>query len=302
VRARPNENWARELLELFTLGVGGYGQRDVVEIARVFTGWGVSRPRDPEFRFHPEQHDPDDKHPLGRTLRGRAGEEGLAEGDELLAALLEQPDAAAFLAHKLLRWFVEDDPSPELCAQAGARLRSCGWSLREFLRALFLSRAFQAPERRATLYKTPAGFAVSAVRGLRVRNPQLLALGDRLRELGMDLFHPPSVAGWELGPAWIHAGSVLLRARFAEELAGLPHSTRAVVGAPAIDLEELGGGLRQSDALVRSLGERLIGRPLAAQRVDELAALLERRAAHAGHARTRAAIALLLGAPEFSLE
>lgn len=302
VRARPNENWARELMELFTLGVGCYTQRDVVEIARVFTGWGVSRPRDPEFRFHAELHDPSDKRVLGRVVRGRGGEEGVCEGDEVLAALLDGPAAAEFLARKLLRWFVEDDPAPELVEAAGARLAACGFHVREFLRELLRSQAFGAPSRRATLVKSPAGFLVSAVRALRVENPQLLALGDRLRELGMDLFHPPSVAGWELGPAWIHAGSVLLRARFAEQIAALPHSTRKVVGAPALDLEELGQGLRHTDALVRQLGARLVGRPLAEARVAELAERLEQRAPREGHARTRAAIALVVGSPEFALE
>jgi len=302
VRQRPNENWARELMELFTLGVDRYTQRDVVEIARVFTGWGTRGGRRAVFEFHAQCHDPDEKRVLGRSIAGRTGAEGVREGDEVLALLLEQPSAATFLARKLLSWFVEDDPAPELCEEAGACLRAHDWSLREFLRCLFRSRAFYASARRAQLFKTPVGFVVSAVRGLRLQNPQLLALGERVRELGMDLFHPPSVAGWNLGLAWIHAGSVLLRARFAERLANLPHSQRAIAGAPALDLAELALGADLRAGLLRSLGLRLVGRPLPEERVAELAEVLEARGGVDRHTRTRTAIELVLGAPEFALE
>jgi hypothetical protein len=302
VRERPNENWARELMELFTLGIDRYSQRDVVEIARVFTGWGTRGGRKAVFEFHPERHDPGEKQVLGRTIAGRAGAEGVREGEEVLALLLEQPCAAAFLGRKLLRWFLEDEPAPELCEAAGEFLRAHDWSVREFLRRLFRSRAFYASHRRAQLFKTPVGFVVSALRGLRVQNPQLLVLGERMRELGMELFHPPSVAGWDLGPAWIHAGSVLLRAQFAARLAGLPHSQRAIAGAPALDLEQLARGVGLGAGLVRSIAERLVGRALPEERVAELAAVLEARGGADRHTRTRTAIELVLGAPEFALE
>jgi len=302
VRERPNENWARELMELFTLGLDQYTQRDVVEVARVFTGWSITGGRQAVFEFHPELHDPEEKLVLGRGVAGRAGMDGTAEGDEVLALLLEQPCAAPFLARKLLRWFLEDEPAPQLCAAAGACLVEVRWSVREFLRRLLRSRVFHANEQRGQLFKTPVGFVVSALRGLNVQNPQLLAPGARLRELGMELFHPPSVAGWNLGPAWIHAGSVLLRARFAERLANLPHSERAVTGASAIDLEQLACGANDAAGLVRSLGLRLVGRPLADERVCELAARIDSRGATDRRTRTRTAIELVLAAPEFALE
>ncbi len=302
VRESPNENWARELMELFTLGLDRYTQHDVREIARAFTGWGLGVGRNPQFEFHPQHHDEGEKRVLGRLVRGRSGTAGIEEGDEILAALLQEPCSAEFLARKLLRWFVEDDPSPELCAAAGARLRDVDGVLGEFLGVLLRSRAFHARRRHASLFKTPASFVVSAVRGLGVQNPQLLPLGDRMRELGMDLFHPPSVAGWELGEAWIHAGSVLLRARFAEELAQLPHSGREVSGSPAIDLDALAAGARGSVELVRGLARRLIAHALPEPRLRSLARRVDGLASREPHARTRAAIRLVLSAPEFALE
>lgn len=266
---RPNENWARELMELFTLGIDRYSQRDVREVARIFTGWGLSQEREPRFEFHEEQHDPGPRSVLGRALAPG----GEAQGDALLDLLLEQPCCAAFLARKLLRWYLEDEPSAALCESFGRCLRERDWSLREALRTLFLSRALHAPERRGALYKTPVDFVVSAVRGLEIQNPQLLDLPHTLRALGMDLFHPPSVAGWELGPGWIHAGSVLLRARFAEQIAGLPHSSRALSGSAALDLDRIADDL--------GLGAANGGQ--------------ERRA------RTRAALRLRLAGPEFAL-
>jgi len=266
---RPNENWARELMELFTLGLDRYSQRDVLEVARIFTGWGLAQGREPRFEFHEEQHDPGPRGVLGRVLEPGTEQ----QGESLLDLLLEQPCCAGFLGRKLLRWYLEDDPSADLCEAFGRCLRSSGWSLREALRTLFLSRAFHRPGGRAVLYKTPVDFVISAVRGLEIQNPHLLELPRTLRVLGMDLFHPPSVAGWELGPSWIHAGSVLLRAQFAEQIAALPHSARTLAGSAALDLDRIAGELG-----IDAAGGR-------AQR----------------HARTRAALRLQLAAPEFAL-
>jgi uncharacterized protein (DUF1800 family) len=266
---KPNENWARELMELFTLGLDRYTQRDVVAVARIFSGWGLSEERSPRFEFHERSHDPGPRQVLGRAI-APGGEE---QGDALLDLLLDQPSCAGFLARKLLRWYLEDEPSTALCFAFGECLRAHDWSVREALRTLFLSRCFHALRDDRPLFKTPADFVISAVREYGIQNPHLLELPRTLRALGMDLFHPPSVAGWELGPSWIHAGSVLLRAQFADQIAALPNSSRALVGTAALDLDRIADEL---------------GIGAAAGREER-------------HARTRAALRIRLAEPEFAL-
>lgn len=309
-KQNPNENWARELLELFTLGLDRYTQADVVEVARVFTGWSTPARDAATFEFHPDAHDTGDKLVFGQRLAGRSGDAGYDEGLELLERILARPECARFVAAKLLAWFHAPDPDEALVQELAERLTAEGWSIRETLRALFGSRAFHAPEARLALVKSPVEYAVSAVRLAGLQNGHLLALSGRVRRMGMDLFRPPSVAGWEHGEAWIQTGWMIERYNLANQIAQAPFSTRTIVGAAAIDLERL---LPPGDRDPRALAEALVGRVLQRELRPEAAVVVrehlrevarslpgvspERRV----HEQARAALHLLLASPEFAL-
>lgn len=150
-RGRPNENFAREVMELFTLGVGHYTEQDVKEAARAFTGWSLDR-ESGEFRFYRFLHDNGEK-----TVLGRSGDLG---GDDVLDILLEQPATAEFIVAKLWREFVSPDPDPKEVAHLAGMFRANDYEIKPLLRALFLSDAFYAKENRAMLVKSPAELLV----------------------------------------------------------------------------------------------------------------------------------------------
>lgn len=208
-RAAPNENFARELMELFTLGEGHYGEKDVKEAARAFTGWSIDR-QTGNFRFYRFLHDGGDKTVLGRS--------GAFDGDDVLDILLAQPATAEFLTRKLWREFVSPDPDPAEVSRIAAVLRQSHYAIRPWLRALLLSPAFWAPAHRGVLVKSPVEFLLGLVETLDVSgvDPRVLALASR--QLGQDLFAPPNVKGWPGGDAWISSTTLLARRQMAERV------------------------------------------------------------------------------------
>lgn len=201
-RGRPNENFAREVMELFTLGVGHYTEQDVREAARAFTGWSLDR-ESGEFRFYPFLHDAGEKTVLGCT--------GRLDGDQVLDILLAQPATAEFVVTKLWREFVSPDPDPAEVARLADVFRRNGYEIRPLLRALFLSDAFYAAKNRATLVKSPVELLVGTARqfGIAGLDPRLFALAGR--QLGQDVFGPPNVRGWPGGDDWINSNTLLAR-------------------------------------------------------------------------------------------
>ncbi len=208
-RTAPNENFARELMELFTLGEGQYGERDVKEAARAFTGWSIDR-QTGTFRFYRFLHDDGDKTVLGRT--------GPFDGDDVLDILLAQPATAEFLTRKLWREFVSPDPDAAEVKRLAGVLRQSHYAIRPWLRAMLLSPAFWAPAHRGALVKSPVEFLLGLVETLDVSgvDPGVLALGSR--QLGQDLFAPPNVKGWPGGDAWISSTTLLVRRQMVERL------------------------------------------------------------------------------------
>jgi uncharacterized protein (DUF1800 family) len=307
-RGAPNENFARELLELFTLGVDRYTQRDVDELSRVFTGWGTPAASEDRFLFVPEDHDPDDKLLFGEPLRGRAGEAGVEEGDEALDRIVARPDCARFLARKLLAFFAAD-AWPEAVEEALAgELAAHALCAREGLRVLFASAWFHDPQRRFALQRSGVELAVAAARLLDVQNVHAAGLEPRLRMLGQELFSPPSVAGWPVGRGRVAAGSLVERYRMGLALSGLTHTRRRVLGAAAFDLDALAPASAQANAeLALALAQRLWQRAPDAARAaaleDYLAGCDVRGAAAdataARRAKLRGLVHLALAAPEF---
>jgi uncharacterized protein (DUF1800 family) len=300
-KEHPNENWARELLELFTLGVGHYTEEDVRELARVFTGWTTPAKHPAEFAFDPEMHDAGDKRVLGRTIRGRDGAAGIEEGDEALDLLAAHPQCARWLAGKLAAAFMTHAPAPELVEALAERFRQTGGSTQETLRTLFLSRAFFAPEARFALFKSPLELAVSAVRLLGAQNAHQCGLERALERMGMRLLEPPSVAGWEQGPAWIQASTLLERFELALTLSELAHATRPVAGGGALDYDALADGAadERPEALVDAVAEALLQRALRPETRAALVVYASRTAAQ-GRERLRGLVHLCLCTPEFA--
>jgi len=208
-KGRPNENFAREVMELFTLGEGHYSQRDVTEAARALTGWSID-PDTLSFTVRPDWHDTGDKTILGVT--------GPLDGDGFLDILLERPETAGFIAGKLWREFVSDTPAPAELDTVAARFRASGYDIRAALSALWSTDAFWEARNRGVLVKSPVEFVVGSVRLFDVGYGDPAMLANTVRTLGQNLFSPPNVKGWPGGPAWINSATLLARKQFVEHL------------------------------------------------------------------------------------
>ena len=218
-KSRPNENLARELLELFTLGEGNYTEFDIKETARALTGRTIDRSKDFDYQFVRGIHDESSK----RIFGIRAD-----DGDDVARILLAQKRTAEFIAEKLWREFVSSEPPPtaEIAAVADA-IRTNGYQIKPGLRRLFLSDAFWAPANRGNLVKSPVAMIVGAYRDLGLPVVDLQALPVHGRRLGQDLFEPPNVKGWPGGTLWITPASLVAR----YDILGRLLDTRSLVPA-----------------------------------------------------------------------
>jgi len=207
-KAKPNENYAREVMELFTLGRGRYSEKDIQEAARAFTGWFVVNDR---FEEVPRHHDDGAKTVLGRT--------GNWTGVDIPRILLEQPACAEFICQKLFAHFVRatDAPSERLVASLAQSFRESGYQIAKPVEMILRSNLFFEPRIRRKLVKSPVEFAVGTIRALEVLNPtvQSSALADACGRMGQTLYAPPSVAGWDGGAGWINSTAMLARANLA---------------------------------------------------------------------------------------
>jgi uncharacterized protein (DUF1800 family) len=206
---KPNENWARECLELFTLGIGHYTEKDIKEAARAFTGWTVSR--EGQFRFVRRRHDEGEKTFLGRT--------GAFTGDDIVDIILQQPACAEHVARKLWRYFGSENPPPGVVEGLADTLRRSNYELRPALRQLFLSQAFYDESTIQTQVKSPAQLVVNLLVQLDApldERPPVAQLA--MRAMGQSLFSPPNVKGWEGGRSWINTNTLLIRYNFSSYL------------------------------------------------------------------------------------
>lgn len=214
-----NENYARELMELHTMGVdGGFTQRDVQEVARAFTGWTIDMPRQGGgFRFEPRIHDNGVKVVLGSTIPSGGGRR---DGERVLDLLARHPSTARFIATKLARRFVSDDPPKTLVDRAAARFTATDGDIREVVRTIITSPEFFAPQAQRAKVKTPLEFVASAIRasGVDVRNP--MPLVQAVNQLGMPLYMCQPPTGYaDTAEAWVNTGTLLNRMNFALTLA-----------------------------------------------------------------------------------
>jgi uncharacterized protein (DUF1800 family) len=212
-----NENYARELMELHTLGVdGGYTQQDIIEVARAFTGWTLSNPQEGDFRFAPQLHDRGEKKVLGHIIRAGGGME---DGERVLDIVAEHPSTARHIATKLVRRFVNDEPPPALVDKVAATFTTTKGNLREVVRTLVTSPEFYAAEHRGAKVKTPLEFVVSSVRatGREVREPRQLL--QALQQLGMAPYQCQPPTGYDdTAETWVSAGALVTRMNIAQQL------------------------------------------------------------------------------------
>jgi uncharacterized protein (DUF1800 family) len=201
-KGEPNENFAREVMELFTLGEGHFSEQDVREAARAFTGWSLDR-RTGEFRFRARMHDYGEK-----TVLGRSGD---FDGDDVLDILLAQPATAKFIAAKLWREFVSPTPDPREVSRLATVFRNSHYEIKPLLRALLTSDAFYATQNRAVLIKSPVELIVGTLRLLDIHPDDLRPVAFAGRNLGEDIFAPPNVKGWPGGETWINSQTLLAR-------------------------------------------------------------------------------------------
>jgi uncharacterized protein (DUF1800 family) len=213
-KGSANENYARELQELFTLGIGNYTEGDVREVARAFTGWGS---RHHDFVFTDDFHDHGEK-----TVHGETGD---LDGDDVVRIVTGLPACRAFLARKLVRFFSHPDPTDADLAPIVATLEKTDGDIRSALFVLFFSPAFLAPEHHRSLVKGPVDFLVGALRAVGAEATPAWVHGS-LERMGQLLFRPPSVKGWPDGTAWLTSAAVVERVKAAERI-GAAHAGAA---------------------------------------------------------------------------
>ncbi|HXY13163.1 MAG TPA: DUF1800 domain-containing protein [Terriglobales bacterium] len=217
-RGGLNENYGRELMELHTLGVnGGYGQKDVTEVARVFTGWTLKEPRQGGgFIFDERKHDPGDKTVLGHRIKPG----GEREGWQVLHILAHQPATAKFICTKLAVRFVSDDPPPDLVNRMATTFLRKDGDIREVLKTMLDSPEFWADEEYRAKVKTPLEFVASSLRatGADVNDP--MPIVRRLQDMGMPLYGAQPPTGYSMkSDAWVNSSALLARMNFALTLA-----------------------------------------------------------------------------------
>ena len=204
VKGAPNENFAREIMELFTMGVGNYSENDIREAARAFTGWNFV---DLKFVIEPDKHDGLQKTVLGKT--------GPYDGVQIIDIILEHPVTADFVASKIYRYFVREDVTPEMQHRLGALLRDGNYEIAPFLETLFLSKDFYSPAAVSNRIKPPVELVVSTYKKMGMSEvPGVPDFIEVTEGLGQKLFFPPTVAGWTHGRSWITPGLLLARGNF----------------------------------------------------------------------------------------
>ena len=230
VRGRPQENFARELMELFTMGVGTFQETDVYAGARVFTGWNLARPNNGYYTFSyvAGQHDTDAKEfsfPIyangNRVIPARSAAQGMQDGLDLIDAVVRHPATGPRLARKLYNFFMNETDAPDQALlQDLARIYyDSGYEMKPMLRRLLTSPQFHEDRNFYKRYSWPVEFVVRSLKEVGWNGFTLANTLTPLINMGQQLFEPPDVAGWDLGPGWFSTGGMLARMNFAAQLA-----------------------------------------------------------------------------------
>src|SRR5438046_4910934 len=286
-----NENYARELLELHTLGVeGGYTQQDVIAVARIFTGWSIERPQQGgDFEFHAWAHDRGEKEVLGVKFEGG---HDMDEGIRLLKLLANQPATIHHVSRKLCQRFVNDDPPDGCVDDAVAAWKRSDGDIRQVLRAIFRSPDFWAPENVRAKIKTPLEFVVSAARAVGADPDTTPRLAQVVARLGEPLYLHVAPDGYpEREDAWVNSGALLDRMNAAVALAAgrLPGVT--------VSLDSIVPAAQDAERLIAQANAAVLGGTMS----EHTKAVIRRQLSDASDpAQARAlAVGLAIGGPEF---
>lgn len=244
-KGHPNENFAREVMELFTMGRGNYTETDIKEAARAFTGWGATLSG--EFVFRKFQHDNGAKTILGKT--------GNFSGEEVLKLLLDQPQTAHFICRKIYRFFVNEEVDESRVKVLSDRFFQSNYNIASLMNELFTSDWFYDEKNIGKKIKSPVELLVGIQRVLPLQwqNPDVQLLIQRL--LGQLLFYPPNVAGWPGGKTWIDSSSLMLRMRLPQLIA----STGELTAKPKDDDDQMMGRKESPLKSMGKLGGQLMG-------------------------------------------
>ena len=322
-KAHPNENYGRELMELFTCGIGHYTEDDVKAAARAFSGWNL---RGGEFHFDPNRHDSDPKTFLGKT--------GNWNGDDIVDILVAHPGTAKRLCTQLWEFFAYPNPEPPVVAALTQTYFSSGYDIRAVLSRIFRSQAFYSDKARFAVIKSPAQYVVGTVKLLGLTQAVEVALSDltpanemayqpataaltapqaagrklaalaslpnALRSMGQDLLAPPTVKGWDGGEAWINTSTLLARINFANTVS----NSRQLFGGQTPRLTDyLARNSMTPESWVDFLIETLGPLPLSPATRQTLKSFVAGPDTTSGglEGRLRAVIPLLMATPEYQV-
>ncbi len=253
-KQHPNENYARELMELFTLGIGNYTEDDIKQAARAFTGWGHDGD---EFVFRKYDHDNGEKRFFGQK--------GNLDGQDVIDGILDHRACAPYIAGRLWTFFAYENPEPEVTQGLGQLLRTEKWEMRPLLRAMLTSQAFYSDKAIGTQIKSPVQLVVGTSRLLGLEPPVGRGLGDALAKMGQVPLEPPNVKGWPGGRAWINTSTLFVRYNTAARMvAGQSVDGRRARGGADISLAGTPG--KANYEVVDAWVTRLIQRPIESEK------------------------------------
>ncbi len=309
-KEHPNENFAREVMELFTLGEGHYTEQDIKESARAFAGWRGDHFAAIFYDEPPFRHDNGPKTYLGQS--------GNFSGDDILRILANEPRSSQYVSERLWRYFASEEPNPAVSDVLASGLRASGLEFRPVLRELFLSRVFYSPEVVRQQVKGPVQWLVGSCKLLGQPLPPAIVSQQLLKQLGQVLFAPPSVKGWDTGVSWISTNTLLTRYNDAALLVqGQPPGQFAFaarkqreilpdVPPPAplgpVDVRALftQQDLADPDSILAALQKRLIQGKLPENRLATLRQYLQEKKGSPDE-QVRGALRLLMSTPDFQL-
>jgi len=311
-KAKPQENFAREIMELFTVGVGHYTEPDVYAGARVFTGWNLQRPgtasdgsQHYEFLYNAGQHETTAKtfsfaiYPDGnKTIPARAAANGMQDGLDLVNALAANPNTGRYLAGKLWRFFVsESDPDPAFVEHIASVYQQQQFDMKAVMREVLLSPQFMDSSSYWARYAWPVEYVVRALKDVGWTGFSVDTALTPLSNMGQVLFDPPDVAGWDAGTTWFTTGAMLARMNFASTLANNQKFNLATNVKSA-------GVSRNPDSVLAYFLDQLATAPLDTGVSSELAAYLRATGAWTGsdaqlQAKSAGLVHLIAGAPEY---
>jgi len=294
-KGTPNENFAREVMELFTLGEGNYTEQDVKEAARAFTGWSLDR-NTGQFMFRRFIHDDGNKTVLGRS--------GNLDGDQVLDILLAQPQTAEFITRKFWREFVSPDVDEAVVKRVARSFRDSHYDIKAALYALLTSDAFYARENRGTLIKSPIELVVGTLKQFDFKPAETLPFAVAAAGMGQNLFSPPNVKGWPGQDTWINSSTLLARKQFLARVfrtddAGMriiPPVMAVQAMAPLPNQSLAPAGAQDADKMRQILLRRAMDRGLDSVQFDSAAWFAQFGVLPDAPQRTDAAMKLLLAA------